>query len=540
MHQRARFPGLRAGARPSLWATLIGLTVGALHPGSLSAQGPAQRTAPPSQADVLILPAVSVRLQQPQAVPPTPQAAAKEEEAPRPRPTGAPPGPPLTLPEATALAFRQQPRLREYLETVRQARAQQEIALSPFLPTLTAAYSAGAFHLNVGGEGIPLPGLPKGSPAFTFLPPSGALPVGLTLDTGYELAELRLQYLLCDFGRRLGHYRQAEIAVDVAQLQTDRAFQTVANEVAVAYYQVLRTRALLRTAREAVRRAEEDLDVARKLRGQGVIVREKVLRAEVELARERRLLDAAEEAAPVAVAALNLAIGLNINSPTNVAETTDTPPFGLSLGQCLETAVARRREFRVARASVQAAQEGGRVARADFAPRIVSEGYLNDFQQSDPRGHADLALGFIKLEWGLFEGGRRVAELRQADSKVRSAVAQVESISDTIAFQVNEAYHRLVAARLGIERARPAVAQATENARLVRARYAQGDAMPSEVTDAETALTRAQQDYLNSQYDYLTAVARIEYAMGVSPTSGTLAAWSNAACGPAPGGKPGR
>src|SRR5207245_5421046 len=134
-----------------------------------------------------------------------------------------------------------------------------------------------------------------------------------------------------------------------------------------------------------------------------------------------------------------------------------------SLCQCLEIAVSRRREFRVARASVRAAQEGGRVARADFAPRIVSEGYLNDFQQSSPRGHADLALGFIKLEWGLFEGGRRVAELRVADARVREAVAQAESIADTIAFQVNQAYRQLVAARKGIERSRPAVAQTRES-----------------------------------------------------------------------------
>lgn len=59
--------------------------------------------------------------------------------------------------------------------------------------------------------------------------------MGLNLDTGYELAELKLQWLVCDFGRRLRRYRQAEIAVDIAQLQPDRAFQTVANEVAVAY-----------------------------------------------------------------------------------------------------------------------------------------------------------------------------------------------------------------------------------------------------------------------------------------------------------------
>ena len=89
------------------------------------------------------------------------------------------------------------------------------------------------------------------------------------------------------------------------------------------------------------------------------------------------------------------------------------------------------------------------MAKASFAPRIVAEGALLDFQQSAPRGHADLAVGGIKLEWGLFEGGKRVAELRVADSKIRAAVAQAESIADTIAFQVTEAYRHLITARRG-------------------------------------------------------------------------------------------
>ena len=115
-----------------------------------------------------------------------------------------------------------------------------------------------------------------------------------------------------------------------------------------------------------------------------------------------------------------------------------------------------------------------------------------------------------------------MAELRVADAKTRAAVAQAESVADTIAFQVTEAYRQMVTARRGIDRARPAVEQATENYRLVRARAAQGDATPAEVTDAESALTRAQQNYYNSVYDYLTAVARLEYAMGVTPTPATL------------------
>src|SRR5262249_12771638 len=158
----------------------------------------------------------------------------------------------------------------------------------------------------------------------------------------------------------------------------------------VAYYQVLRTRALRKTASDAVRRGQDDLEVAKKLEKGGALEKEKRLRVEVQLAESQRLLDAAEGAEAVAVAALNLAIGLNVNAPPGVVETSEMPPFTQSLAECLQAAVTFRREFQVARRSIQVADEGRRVARADFAPRILAEGSLIDFQQSAPRSHADL------------------------------------------------------------------------------------------------------------------------------------------------------
>jgi outer membrane protein len=421
---------------------------------------------------------------------------------------------PLTLPDAIALAHRMQPRLRVFLEGVVQARGAERIALAPFLPTATAGYSVGGFDLNAGGAPVPFG---AGSPNFTFLPFTGAIPVGLNLNTGYELAELRVQWLLADFGRRMGRHQQAELGVDIAQLQTDRAYQTVANEVTVAYYQVLRARSLKRIAEETVRRAEDDLDVAKKLQKGGVIEKEKVLRAEVLLSQARRGQDAAEGGVGIAVSALNLAIGLNVSAPTEVVPPPDFPELGLTLADCLGQALTGRRELAVAQLSIQAAQAGGGVARAEFRPKIEAGGSVLDFQQSAPRSHADLAVGFIKLEWGLFEGGRRIGEVRIADSKIRAAAAQAESLADTIAFQVNEAYRQLVVARRGIDRAKPTVEQAREANRLLKVRFANGDATPAEVTDAETSLIRAEQDQLNSTYDYLTALAKLNFAMGVPP-----------------------
>src|SRR5262249_36321203 len=129
------------------------------------------------------------------------------------------------------------------LEKIEQAARRQDVVHAAFLPVAATAYHVGGFHLDVGGAvvNVPVPG--QLAQAFSFIPFTGAVPVGLNLNTGYEVAELKVQWLLCDFGRRLGRYRQAGLALDIAQLQTDRARQTVANEVAVAYYQVLRARA---------------------------------------------------------------------------------------------------------------------------------------------------------------------------------------------------------------------------------------------------------------------------------------------------------
>ncbi|HEY7158751.1 MAG TPA: TolC family protein [Gemmataceae bacterium] len=447
----------------------------------------------------------------------SPEKDAKDSALPPPSPDGkvsCQPDQPLTLHDAIALAFRLQPRLRASLENIQQARGRQDIVFAAFLPLLTSGYSVGGFNLNAGGTPLQIPGLPN---SFNFIPGLGAIPFGLDVKTGYELAEMKLQWLVCDFGRRLGRYNQAGLAADIAQLQTERVYQTVANDVAAAYYQVLRTRSLHRIARESVRRTEDDRDVAKKLAKSGVVEREKVLRAEVALAQSQRALDVAEEAETMAVAALNLAIGLNVSAATGVVDATDVPSFPLGLADCLQAAVGRR-EFQVARKSIQTAQVGSRVAAADFAPRILADGSLFDFQQASPRGHADLALGFIKLEWGLFEGGKRVAGLRVADSRIREAMAQADSIADTIAFQVNQTYRQMIVARRGIDRSRPAVEQARETYRLVRARSRQGDATPAELTEAEVGLTRAEQDYANARYDYLTALERLQYAMGTTVT----------------------
>ena len=411
----------------------------------------------------------------------------------------------LTLAEAIKTAFREQPRLNVYLEILTQAERAKDIAFAPYLPTVAGSYGVGAFHLNSSISDVPL-----------------LRTIGIDAGPDFQLAELKLQWLICDFGRRLGENRRAGINAEIAGEQTRRAYQTVANEVTVAYYELLRMRALRKTAIDAVRRAQDDVDVARKLEKGGVVEKEKRLRVEVQLAQNLRMLDETEGAEAIATAALNLAVGLNVNAPTDVQENSDIPPFVRSLAECLTTAVAERREFKVAQQGILLADEGKRIAKADFAPRIVAQGAFLDFQQQEPRGRADFAMGSINLEWTLFEGGARVAQLHISDSRIREAIAQARSIADNIAFQVTSAYQIVITSRSSIEHLRPAVAQAEENHRLVLARSKVGDATSADITDSESTLTRSQEQYLNSIHDYLIALARLEYSMGLTATPDNL------------------
>lgn len=424
----------------------------------------------------------------------------------------------FTLDEAIAEAFQKQPRLRAQLETIEQAKQGENIAFAPFLPLISAGYSVGSYAVQVGGIGVPVPG----GGNFNFLPPGGTIPIGFNFNTGFELAEFRVQWLVTDFGKRLGRFRQAGINTDIVQLQTSRAFQTVAHEVAIAYYQVLRSEALEKVATESVRRCQEEVALAEKLAQQQALERENVLRAQVQLATAQKLQDNAQATSQIAKASLNLAVGLKVSDPVRVDPVVDLPTFNDSLAGCLERALAGRREFSVARRTIDSAREGKGIARADFAPKILADGFYLDYHQNKPGGYVDIPIGSIKLEWGLFEGGRRVAELRIADSKIRGAIAQAEAISDGISFQVNEAYRLLVSARRAIERSKAPVEQTRETYRIVKSRARVGDATTTEIIEAETAMTRAEVEYQTALFDFLTGLAKLEYAMGSTTESAGL------------------
>ena len=92
------------------------------------------------------------------------EATAKKDAAPASATqVNVPPGQTLTLAQAIDTAFRLQPRLRVYMESVEQDRRVEDMAFAVFLPTAGVAYTVGGFP--VAAAAARLPGVGRASSA---------------------------------------------------------------------------------------------------------------------------------------------------------------------------------------------------------------------------------------------------------------------------------------------------------------------------------------------------------------------------------------
>jgi outer membrane protein len=406
--------------------------------------------------------------------------------------------PVFSLGDAIAFGLQNSPRLRIAREAIARAQGQEQVAFAPFLPELNL-YSR---------IGIASPHLSPGSPG-----PVGGLLASTDGSHSYSQAEVDLQWTVYDFGRTSGQYGQAVSRERITVLQLARAQQTVAFDVASAYLNVLLAQASKRVQTQSVRQAESILEDARVRRKGGVADPDDVLRAEVQLSEARETVVTARQLEFDSFSRLGYAMGRNVSLPMQVIDWQARPPLDMSLLECVQIAAAQRDEVAIAREAVAGARFGLETANGDYLPRIYirmagghvdGSGVLTGWQEG----------AAIHLDQQLYAGSRRQGNQRAAEADIRAAMAQTQGVFDSVSLEVNLAYRAATANRERIPLAETAIKQARENMRLVTVKYKNGNATPTDIVDAQTALTRSEQRYYFAIYDYLNALARLEFAMG--------------------------
>jgi outer membrane protein len=398
----------------------------------------------------------------------------------------------LTMEEAVAIALATQPQIQARLNDYAAARYRVDQALAPLLPQVSAAWTAARGR--------------------TVTVPTGVTtPVAVTRDFGdTAFARISLSQLLFDFGKTMAltdvQRRLADIALEDVELQR----QLIALAVKEGFTNVNFAQRLIQVNEQALQRAELNLRSARGFFEVGTRPRSDVARAEVDVANARVDLIRARNAERLARVALNTAMGIDVDTPTAVADNLIYQPVVLDRAALVAEARRERPEVRQSRLGVDVAEAAERHAFRNFFPDVVGGGFYGA-TRGDFHEVWEINLG---LTWSIFDGGGRIARRREARSNVQGAAARVRAVELDIAREVVQAQIGVEEAEERIQAAQVAVAFAQENFRLAQGRFDAGVGTILELTDASLSLTFAQNVATQALADYQIALARLDRARG--------------------------
>ena len=380
--------------------------------------------------------------------------------------------------------------------------AQQRVnqALSPMLPQLTSSGNFGRSR--------------------QISPASGA---SATNDFGSINATL--SQLLWDFGRTWAAKDVAKSTAEALKEVLEAQKLDISQLVKTQYFTLLLSKRLVQVNLAALERAEVNLRSAQGFFQVGTQPKSFVTRAEVDVANARVNVIRAQNAVNLARVALNTAMGIAINSPTEVKDLLTYQQFLTNREELVTEAMRNRPEYRQVKAQFDAAEASVRQTFRDFFPNLFASGTYGitgvsggpAFNQRVTNGFVDYGNQWnvgLTLNWNIFDGGNRIARYKEAKANVEASQARVRDTELQIWQNVEQSYLNLGESEERIGAAQKAVESAGENYQLARGRFDAGVANIIELTDAQLALTQAQSDEAQALADYRIAIARLERALG--------------------------
>jgi outer membrane protein TolC len=419
-----------------------------------------------------------------------------------PLPVVAPPGAPqiagraLSLDEAVAIGLSTQPQILARLYDYAAARHRVTQALAPMLPQVTGTVSAS-----------------RVSQTTLSTSPQTGITTPVQIDRQMSdtfLAQVSLSQLLFDFGKTLAASEAARKLSFVALENVELQRQLIALAIREAYTNINFSQRLAAVAQQSFDRAQLNLRSARGFFDVGTRPKSDVVRAEVDVANARVDIIRARNAQRLARAALNTAMGIDIDSPTQVQDNLIYEPVQFDRAQQRAEALRQRPENRQAKLQVEVSEAQERLAYRNFFPNLSA---VAAYGGTRSELNQNWSIG-LNLSWNIFDGGNLLGRYEESKANLDAARARLKASELDIVQNVEQAEISAEEAQERIQAAQAAVASAEENFRLAQGRFDAGVGTILELTDAQLALTQSQNTESQALSDFRIALYRLDRALG--------------------------
>jgi outer membrane protein TolC len=334
-------------------------------------------------------------------------------------------------------------------------------------------------------------------------------PVGLHNE---NIGSATLSQTIYDFGKTPTDVKTKEFDVESSRFDLEDVTTTIVNNLKTSYYGVLKAKRSRDVNLEIVEQYRQHLGQAKVLFEAGKKPKYDVTKAELDLSNARLDLITAENDLKVAWVRLYNAMGVTITDQFTINDNLSFEAYAITLESALDRAYQQRPDLRSLTAQKSSAEASIDRAKRDFFPTISGNARYN-FQGSQyPLGQIWNA--GVSMNMNIFEGMLTRNKIEESIARTRSVEAQIEAKRLDILLDVKQSYLNLLKAKETISNTEVQIKQATENLDLANLRYSAGLADPLEVTDATVGYSKAKLANISALYDYKTAQASIERAMG--------------------------
>ena len=307
----------------------------------------------------------------------------------------------------------------------------------------------------------------------------------------------------------------AQHGIESAQEDLKLASEQLLLRTAQAFYAVLTAQRDLEAQKHDVERLAEHRRLSDLRFKVGEVTEAVVLRADAELARAQAELVAAENLVVVSKHELrtvaNLPEEFELQAPPLPQAPADSVP------QLIEAAATRRDDLKRSRAQEQIAEEQIHIATSELFPTLSLEGKYFTRNQ-DPRSTFFVDQSWsvdAKLEFPLFEGGRRLAERAQARARLAQAQLASSQLRKTVSLEVQRASLNVDAVSKVLQARQEQQRFAKRNYEIVSSQFTFGLATNIDALDANQALIEAERDVNRATYQQHLAILELQRAVGV-------------------------
>lgn len=400
----------------------------------------------------------------------------------------------LTLAEAEALALKNHPRVGSATLNAQAARKVVNEARSAYLPTVTANVT-GADALE--GTAVAAGNLTTSSLSTRFA-------------SGMSLLQM-----ITDFGRTSHLVRSSRLRVAAADENVTRVRAGILLDVQTAYYSALSAQSVLRAAQAALNSRQLSLHqltllAQSSLRSTLDVSFAQVLVSEAELA-----VFQAESDMQQSQAQLSAALGMQHAETFNLTDQPMPGPLGTDIQTFVSEGLRDRPDLNQLRRNSESTEEYAKAEKALNYPTVNLLGAAGVIPEHDPTlPHDDYGAAGVNISIPIFNGGLFASRRAEAALRAQAANKDVQDLAVQISREVEDAWLQANTAFRRLDVTAQFVHQANQALHLAQARYNAGLGSIVELTQAQVAQTSAEINAASARYDYLSARAALDYAVG--------------------------